>query len=768
MKNNKTKMDAIGNVVMNYNYYSGEDFYSEGNSEDVLLEIVKNNKESDYDHIIQNSRSWSVMYHLSQVRENIASWLPIKKTDKVLEIGSGCGAVTGCLSDMAESVTCIELSKKRSLINAYRHKTHDNIEIVVGNFEDIEPEITEQYDYITLIGVLEYAESYIHSENPYEDFLKIVSKHLKKEGKLIIAIENKFGLKYFAGCKEDHTGRFFEGIEGYSTSTGVKTFSHDGLRDLLRKTGFESRFYYPYPDYKLPATIYSDRWLPKKGELVSNLRNFDNDRVVLFDEAKVFDSLIEEGKFSEVANSFLVMATVKEINKEDVLPVYVKYANDRSSKYRIATVISSDYYGKEKSVVKRALTPLANSHVDEIYINYSKLSKSYEHMGLKPNVCKRVAGTDMNLGLSDGNTAVNSEVGFEFIRGMTLENYLCALESMKSYERMLLLMKQYEAMVLAVNKKKFKKTDAFVKIFGDYSFEDYASGDVCDLDIIFSNIVFDKDKKENGEWNLLDYEWTFDFPIPAKFVIYRALYYYEREHGGSDFFKYIDKRGLDLYKEFHISEEEKAIFFEMEKHFQIYIIGAVASLEVLHELMPVQTLDFEEAIEDEMYLRNLNNPRIYYNSGEGYDEERQLYIFGTVSSKGHVRIDIPLDSDVKEVRIDPTDYPCIVSLKRADMEIEDGSFVNLDRYLTNGYLGLNSTLLFDTYDAQILFKNLGEGKKIIHLDYVVSMVDKSLFQELKQLFAQKMDRDAKDVKLLDKLKSKKTTEILPEGFWYNK
>lgn len=36
---------------------------------------------------------------------------------------------------------------------------------------------------------------------------KKISGYLKEDGKLLIAIENKFGLKYWAGS-EDHTGKF--------------------------------------------------------------------------------------------------------------------------------------------------------------------------------------------------------------------------------------------------------------------------------------------------------------------------------------------------------------------------------------------------------------------------------------------------------------------------------------------------------------------------------------------------------------------------------
>ena len=93
------------------------------------------------------------------------------------------------------------------------NKKYDNIEILVGNFQDISQNLNEKFDYITLIGVFEYSAGYIGGEQPYVDMLKTVSRFLKPDGKLIIAIENRLGLKYWAGCREDHVGDFFEGIE---------------------------------------------------------------------------------------------------------------------------------------------------------------------------------------------------------------------------------------------------------------------------------------------------------------------------------------------------------------------------------------------------------------------------------------------------------------------------------------------------------------------------------------------------------------------------
>lgn len=306
-------IEKIGKVALDLSLYSGVDLYSEGENEDELLEIVKKHEPYEYNNIIKERSTWSFMYHLSHLRGNIVEWIDELDKADVLEIGAGCGAVTGTIADKAKSVTCVELSKKRSMINAYRNKDKDNITIHVGNFEDVEKSLTKLYDVITLIGVFEYADSYISDKTPYTKFLNTIKKHLKPNGHIVLAIENKFGLKYWAGCKEDHTNSYFEGIEGYSATTGVKTFSKKELEKIFKSCGFNTfRFYYPYPDYKLPVVIYSDEYLPSTGELQNNMRNFDGERVVCFDESKVFDNIIRSEEFPFFANSFLVILTKEE------------------------------------------------------------------------------------------------------------------------------------------------------------------------------------------------------------------------------------------------------------------------------------------------------------------------------------------------------------------------------------------------------------------------------------------------------------------------
>jgi len=306
MKNHD--IEKIGDITINLSYYCGYDLYNEGDEvEEIILETVKYG--NNYIELLATDNRWPILYQLSTRRECIIDPMDIKATDNVLEIGAGMGAVTGAIARRCKKVDCIELSKRRSLANAYRNKDLGNIEIFVGNFQDII--IEKKYDVVTLIGVLEYAQNYISADNPYEAFLEKVASCLKSGGKLYIAIENKLGMKYFAGCSEDHLGIPFVGIEGYTAQDNVKTFSKSQLEALVLKSGFKSTyFYYPYPDYKLPTIIFSDDYMPNE-TFTPVTFNYDLDRLVCFDERKAYNSLIRADELKALANSFLVEAVKK-------------------------------------------------------------------------------------------------------------------------------------------------------------------------------------------------------------------------------------------------------------------------------------------------------------------------------------------------------------------------------------------------------------------------------------------------------------------------
>jgi SAM-dependent methyltransferase len=287
-------------------YHAGADLYSDGAVEDELLALFKNG--GDVSAFLSQDKRWPVLYHLSPERRNLLEWFPFRREGTLLEIGAGCGALTGLFAAKVHKVIAVELSLRRSQVVCERWRRCDNLEIIAGHICDLK--IKDKFDYVTLIGVLEYAPLFPSAvKQPAQALLEHCRSFLKPDGILFLAIENKFGLKYFAGAREEHSGRSFEGIEGYPKGGPAQTYSRAELEELLRLSGFTSQtFYYPYPDYKLPEEIFSDDYLPDMNHIFQNSPNYDLDRYRIFSEKLAMLNIIKDNKFSFFANSFLVLA----------------------------------------------------------------------------------------------------------------------------------------------------------------------------------------------------------------------------------------------------------------------------------------------------------------------------------------------------------------------------------------------------------------------------------------------------------------------------
>lgn len=490
--------EKIGNVILDLTYYKGSDAYSDGESvEDRLLEIVRDGE--DIGERLATGDDWAELYHLSDIRKNILSWTDADKKASVLEIGSGCGAVTGVLCEKFGSVTAVDLSKKRSSINAYRNQAYDNLRIMVGNFEDVK--FSEKYDVITLIGVFEYSIYYISSDDPFVDMLKKCRSLLKEGGRLYIAIENKYGMKYFAGAKEDHTGRAYDGIEGYHGVERVRTFSGYALNAMLKAAGFTGlEFRYPVPDYKLPMEIYSDLRLPAPGDITYRSPNFDRERCDSFDEIKVTDQVCADGMFPDFANSFLITA-YNGNEPADGGCIYAKFNTLRDKPYRVDTKMMAE--GGKLYAVKTPACKEAVPHIDEIVRN----------KGLAKDFYKTIKIADV--------TRRGDDLYFDFINGTSLYSecidYSSAeLDAIRDdiNQKLDMLMDDisdsYEC--------SFEVTDKFKEVFGDIKLpEDLAGLKVANADMIFGNFI----RTDEG-LVCIDYEWFFDFPVPKDFLRYRV------------------------------------------------------------------------------------------------------------------------------------------------------------------------------------------------------------------------------------------------------
>lgn len=594
--------EQIGKITLDLSKYPGEDLYFDGAVEDELLDIVRKYSQVEYPQLIEQRKSWPILYHLSPLRENIVDFVPMSPQDKVLEVGSGCGAITGALARKAGSVTCVDLSKKRSLINAYRHSDCDNITIHVGNFQDIEPGLSRDFNYICLIGVFEYGRGYIGGDHPYEEFLRILMGHLAPGGRILIAIENKYGLKYFAGCKEDHLGSYFSGIENYQEGGNARTFSRQGLEKIFQSCGVEEyHFYYPYPDYKFMTSVYSDERQPGRGELSNNLRNFDRDRMVLFDEKLAFDGIVEEGLFSVFANSYMAVIG-------GALPVqYVKYSNDRAREFRIRTEIGRDSQGRPV-VRKYPLTAEAADHVRGMAWACEKLTERYAGSELSVNRC-RLAG--------QGN---DFHAEFEYVAGRPLTELLD------------------ECLEKGEQEEFWRYFERYVELIGFH--EEYP---VTDFDLIFSNLLVIGER-----WTLIDYEWTFERTMEARELAFRAVYCYLLENEKRN------RLNLDrVLKTLGITEEQAQEYRDRELKFQQYVEGKTASMAALRECIGRRLRDPEKLVQNQENYESLTRVQVYEDTGGGYTEECSRFLDQRYEEDGHIELELEFPGNVRMMRIDP-------------------------------------------------------------------------------------------------------------------
>ncbi|WP_426133837.1 glycosyltransferase [Pseudomonas sp. PWP3-1b2] len=315
--------------------------YSDGDAAEVELASVISNA-SDVsvlsDELPQHCTDWAKLYHLSATRANILRPFEHLFNARVLEIGAGCGAISRYLGECGADLLCLEGSPRRAAIAASRTRDLDNVTVLAERFDDFQVE--EQFDVVTLIGVLEYASMFSSAPDPALAMLTRVRQLLKPDGHLFIAIENQLGLKYFAGAPEDHVGISMYGIEGRYEQGQPKTYGKKGLEDLIARAGFTaSNFLAPSPDYKLPNSIITENGFECAAFDAAALawQNVKKDpqlpELTTFNLEKAWSVVIDNRLGMELANSFLIVASCADDQPlaDDVLAFH--YSTGRKTRY---------------------------------------------------------------------------------------------------------------------------------------------------------------------------------------------------------------------------------------------------------------------------------------------------------------------------------------------------------------------------------------------------------------------------------------------------
>lgn len=417
----------------------------------------------------------------SKLRENILSWYPFKNNASVLEIGANVGEITGILCENCDKVYSVEEDGEKQNIIENRHKEKENLRII-SKIEEI-PE-NEKFDYITYIGYLEKVKDITQE-------LVNIRKYLKENGKILIAIDNRFGLKYFT--KTNPQG------ENVNNILGKKLYVLEELKNKINKAGFsDTKIYYPMPDYKLTNVIFTDEHLLTKDELSRNISYYDEDAIKFYDENELYSNILKEnGKnFPSFANSFFVEVFNDKFEDNNIK--LVTFSNMRKDKYKLMTIM------KDKFVYKYAINDESAEHLNDVKKIIEILKKS---------------------GLNTLDSYNDEGIISQYTSEKTVDKIIIELLKKEKKQEAIKLMKAFRQELL----NKLEKISEEENIFDKYNIQ-YDKEKIKDIifvkdglwDAIFQNCFY-----INNQFYFYDQEWK-EENVPLDFILYRAIKYFPR------------------------------------------------------------------------------------------------------------------------------------------------------------------------------------------------------------------------------------------------
>lgn len=337
----------------------------------IIRQYIDTNKPEEYNDVLKSDDRWEVFCNLTVMRKSLLNWYDFDENSELLEIGGGFGALTALFCEKCRHVTVLEKSSFRAQAIQSRCREKENIDIYAGELEDIPGDKT--FDYITIVGSLETIGNGSAQSALYEEYLKKIMKILKPYGRVLIAAENRYGLRYFCGASEPHTGVPYSGINQYPGGTSGYCFDKKELNDIIKKAGFkEAKFYYPLPDYKLTQLVYSDEYLPEKNLKERLFFYHLGAEHLMALENRIYEDIIENQVFPFFSNSFLIDCGRY---KPDVQAIYAAVTTDRGKADALATVIYND-----ESVHKKAIYKEGEARIELVYNNMMDLKQRGIHI----------------------------------------------------------------------------------------------------------------------------------------------------------------------------------------------------------------------------------------------------------------------------------------------------------------------------------------------------------------------------------------------------
>ncbi|MCR4999336.1 MAG: hypothetical protein K6A05_05780 [Lachnospiraceae bacterium] len=588
-----------------------------------VADFLKLHNDGYTEEELRATEDTALMMELLPERANLIRWIPFGGL-RVLQLGQCAKALR------------MELERQQALVDVAED---------LSFFDGIE----EGYDWILLLDGMDNPtirsmayehyrkvskESYGDASVVFATFLQHVSESLGEHGRILLLSDNRLGIKYLSSTNQESIP-FGQLTETYDEA-GQTRFTYSEMQQVFHHAALDVVFYYPYPDGIFPEYIYSDAHLPSGEEYFHNGLAWNNG-TRLFDEYGAMRTLRGEGFFREFTSTYLCILQPGKVEVAD-LATYIKYSTRRKREYAISTELYEPQNGSF-CVKKRAFFPEGQEHI--------------AHMTtLQKNLTAALLNTKFQVAMCHGTNDADSVV-FDYAKGVSLESLLDESLMRGDVEKTYLQIEKFFAELSRGAKKSFYLMPEFTEVFlGDMPWlgtEDVML-DTTDVDLIFGNVICDNEK-----WWIIDYEWSFSFPVPFRFLMYRCLYYYVNA-------KPERKRilGDGIYKRFGLTQEEREYYAKMEENFQNYIYDGHLPL---YE---------EDGCPGRIVGMGAKSPyitEVFYDTSDGFSEDYRD-IIRPRECKDYKEVRIPVTPDLVQLRLDPVSLPGVLTIVSVTDEAE--------------------------------------------------------------------------------------------------
>ena len=328
-----------------------------------------------------------------------------------------------------ENAQILDLSNSL-LQNTTQEETLNNLK----NFE-----VEKQYDYIIGIHILEY------SKNP-KQLLEQCKKLLKPDGKLLLGMDNRLGIRYFCGDRDPFTGRNFDGVEAYRRVSTIDLNKINGrvwdkniVMQWLKEVGFYNQNCLSVlPNIDAPQLFYAQDYLPEEELSIRYIPYYNNPDTVFLEEAYLYDGLIKNNLFHQMANGYFIECSLNETECVTSNIRHITLSMDRGKEFARATILHKNDTVEKKAIYHQGIKSLQS------------LQKNSED--LKAHGIEIVEGKMIES--SYVMPYINAEIGIKHLQNLLRIDKEAFIQEMDSFRQLILQSSEHIEPVLSDYEKR--------------------------------------------------------------------------------------------------------------------------------------------------------------------------------------------------------------------------------------------------------------------------------------------------------------------------